>query len=282
MSSVSTLRLLSSSLIVAVSGGFRLYIAFLLAGKEPNITLPLAAILIVYATYTLDRATKTREDEINRQEEMNANKNFVLFLVCSFFLVAVLVLIKDRVFPLIAFFPLTMGFLYSKGIKIGTISLKLKGGMGAKNFVVAFTWATTTSAFVYPAESLQLFLIFIFFFIKSFINTVIFDYKDIEGDSAAGLITLPVFFGETKMRAILQLLHSSFHLSVATLVILNLVKFEATILLYSWIGGMIYIIMFANNKKRNFRSLVVHGEWIHMLLFENLIIQLSQNDFHSS
>ena len=87
MSSAATLRLLSSSLIVAVSGGFRLYIAFLLAGKEPDITLPLAAILIVYATYTMDRAIKTKEDEINRQEEMNANKNFVLFLVCSFFLV---------------------------------------------------------------------------------------------------------------------------------------------------------------------------------------------------
>ncbi len=282
MSFVATLRLLSSSLIVAVSGGFRLYIAFLLAGKEPDITLPMAAILIVYATYTMDRAIKTKEDEINRQEEMNANKNFVLFLVCSFFLVAVLVLIKNRVFPLIAFFPLTMGYLYSKGIKIGKISLKLKGGMGAKNFVVAFAWAATTSAFVYPAESLQLLLIFIFFFIKSFINTVIFDCKDIEGDSAAGLITFPVYFGEAKTRAILQLLHSSFHLSVATLVILNLVKFEVTILLYSWVGGMIYIIMLANSKKINFRSLVVHGEWIHMLLFKNLATQLSQNDFHGS
>ncbi len=282
MSSIATLRLLGSSLIVAVSGGFRLHIAFLLAGKEANITLPLAAILIVYATYTLDRAIKTKEDEINRQEETNANKNLVLFLVCSFFLIAVLVLIKHRVFPLIAFFPLTMGFLYSKGIKIGKILLKLKGGMGAKNFVVAFTWAATTSAFVYPAESLQLLLIFIFFFIKSFINTVIFDCKDIEGDSSAGLITLPVHFGEAKTRAILQLLHSSFHLSVAILVILNIVKFEATILIYSWVGGMIYIIMCANSKKINFRSLVVHGEWVHMLAFRNLTIQLSRTAFHSS
>jgi len=160
---IATLRLISASSIVAVSGGFRLYVAFLLAGKEPSITLPIAAILIVYATYTLDRAVETKEDEINRQEEQNASKKLAIFLVSIFFLIAILILMKNKIFPLIAFFPLTMGFLYSKGITIGKISLRLKGCMGAKNFVVAFAWAATTSAFIYPAEKLQLLLIFIFF-----------------------------------------------------------------------------------------------------------------------
>ncbi|HLB69592.1 MAG: hypothetical protein OIN88_11445 [Candidatus Methanoperedens sp.] len=63
-----TLRLLSSSAAVAISGALRLHIAFLFSGIEPKIMVYLAGGLIIYATYTLDRTFSSNEDEINRKE----------------------------------------------------------------------------------------------------------------------------------------------------------------------------------------------------------------------
>ncbi|MDP2840962.1 MAG: UbiA family prenyltransferase, partial [Candidatus Methanoperedens sp.] len=157
-------------------------------------------------------------------------------------------------------------------------------GLGVKNFVVALTWAFTIVAFIYNfIENYLLgFLIFSFFFFKSFINTVLFDCKDIDGDSIAGLTTIPVYFGEKRTGIILQLINSSFHLTVAAFVLSGTVAFDAIILAYSWVAGLIYISLYANRKKTIFRSVIVHGEWIHMLAFRNLAVQFSWNAFHSS
>jgi 4-hydroxybenzoate polyprenyltransferase len=280
----ATFRLLSTSILIAVSGGFRVYVAFLLLGVKPEIITCFAMVLITYATYTMDRAVKTKEDEINRMEEGSARRGYVLLVVCTSLLAAILILLKQGIFLAVAFFPFVIGFLYSKGIKIGKVSFRLKQGFGVKNIAAAFTWAFTICAFIYPwaEDYLQLILIFAFFFLKSFINTVICDCRDIRGDSLAGLTTLPVYFGETKTRMILQLFHSSFHLSVITLLLLDLVKFETIILLYSWMAGLIYIPLYANSKKTSFRGVVVHGEWVHMSVFRNLAIRLSSSASHSS
>ncbi len=264
-----TINLLNASSIIAISGGLRFYVAFLLAGKEPDITICVAAILMVYSTYTFDRAVKRKEDEINRIDEENANKNLALFIVFASSLAAILILAENSISPIIVFFPFTMGLIYSKGINIGRLSLDLKQGPGIKNCFVAFTWSFTIIALVHPPESFQLILIFIFFFFKSFINTMIFDCRDAIGDSYAGLKTFPVYFGEARTRLMLQIINFSFHLSLFALCLLNLAKFDLFILFYSWIGGIIYIFLYATSKKIVFRSLVVHGEWAHMLLFRS-------------
>lgn len=267
----ATINLLNASTVVALSGGLRLHIALMLVGKEPIMTLSIAMSLIVYAIYTLDRTIESKEDVINRAEEDSANKNLSLFIICVSFLAAIFLLKQNKIFPLIAFYPLIIGFIYSKGLKIGNFSLKLKQGLGVKNFVVAFIWASTIIALIYPAENLQLLLVFIFFFLKSFINTVLFDCKDIKGDLEAGLNTFPVYFGEKKTRMALQIVHSSFHLIAIALIIVEVIKFDAIVLLYSWIGSMIYIPLYGNSKKMEFRSLIIHGEWAYILMFRFIV-----------
>ncbi len=275
MGFIETINLLSSSVVLAISGGLRLYVAFLLAGKEPTFSTSLAMALIVYSTYTLDRTMKSKEDEINRPEEKNANKIFALSIVGASIFVTYFILINNRISPLIAFFPAVSGYLYSKGFTIGNSSFKLKHGSGIKNYVVALIWAITICSLVYPAPDFTLALIFIFFFIKSFINTIIFDCRDILGDSTAGLITIPVYFGETKTRKILQVVHSIFHIPLILSVILKIIDFDLTVLLYSWIGGIIYIYIYATSNKTIYRSLIVHGEWAPMIIFRNLVIRFS-------
>lgn len=276
-----TINLLNASSIVSISGGLRFYVAFLLAGKKPEIAVCIAAALMVYATYTFDRAVKRKEDTINRKDEENANKNLALFIVFASSLAAFLILSQNRISPIIVFFPFTMGFIYSKGINIGRFSLDMKRGLGIKNCFVAFTWSFTIIALVHPAGNLQQILIFIFFFFKSFINTIIFDCKDVVGDSYAGLTTFPVYFGEARTRSLLQIIHSLSHLSFISISLLNLADIELFIIFYSWIGGIFYIFLYANSKRIVFRSLVVHGEWAHMLLFRTFIHKTFQNFFHS-
>jgi 4-hydroxybenzoate polyprenyltransferase len=283
MGYAAELKVLSSSIMNGVSGWFRLYIAFIIAGKIPDVTLCFAFSFVAYSVYTLDRAWKSKEDEVNRPEEKNVDRNIILFIVSIFLLTALLILLMKKVSPLTALVPFVIGFLYTKGIKIGSISIKFKQGLGIKNFVVAITWAFTIFAFIYGFidNYLQGFLIFSYFFIKSFINTVLFDCKDVDGDSQAGLKTIPVYFGEKRTRTLLQLLNSSFHFILIVSVLSNLVKFDTIILFYSWIVGLVYIYLYANRKKTILRSLVVHGEWTHMLVFKYLAIQLFENAFHN-
>ncbi len=138
---LGTLKLLNSSTILAISGAFRLYVAFLLLKIDPILLLCLAAGLIVYSVYTLDRTVKSEEDEINRSDEISANRTLVAAVALFALLIGLFILTFLRLSPFAAFFPFFMGFMYSKGVTIKGLSIKLKDGLEVKNFVVAFTWA---------------------------------------------------------------------------------------------------------------------------------------------
>jgi len=281
----ATLRVLVSSIITGIAGWIRLYIAFILLGKVPDILVCFAFSFVAYSVYTLDRALESKEDEVNRPEEKDANKKVVLFVVTAFLLFAILILMLKNISPLVAVLPFIIGFLYSKGLKMGGVSIKLKQGFGVKNAVVAFSWSFTIAAFMFTFTEnyLQRLLIFIFFFFKSFIITVILDCKDVKGDALVGLITIPVYFGEARTKKILHIIHSFFHLGSTALIILNLVKVETIIILgYSWIVGLVYISLYINAKESISRRVVTQGEWIPLLLLRNFAVQLSQTVSYSS
>ncbi|MBU4139264.1 MAG: prenyltransferase, partial [Euryarchaeota archaeon] len=75
---VPTLKLLTGSILVGLSGVFKLHIAFLLLGIAPDLKIYLACFLIIYATYTLDRAMDNEEDKINRKELDSSRKDIAL------------------------------------------------------------------------------------------------------------------------------------------------------------------------------------------------------------
>ncbi|MCK5661031.1 MAG: UbiA family prenyltransferase [Methanosarcinales archaeon] len=230
-----TLRLLNSSTSISVSGIFRLYIAFLLAGIEPYIIICLGFGLITYATYTLDRALDCEEDLINRKELAGANNHIAIIACIIAFLVSIIIFAKENLYYA-PFIPFVIGYLYSKGIKIGKFKLKLKGGKGVKNVVVGLTWGGTIVLIVgnwvnsIPAE----FFIFLFFSTKSFIKSIICDFKDIEGDTMAGVETLPVCFGIDKVKKILLIICILLHSFMILSLFMEYLNTEATILVYSF------------------------------------------------
>lgn len=267
---VPTLKLLTGSILVGLSGVFKLHIAFLLLGIAPDLKTYLACFLIIYATYTLDRAMDNEEDKINRKELDSSRKDIALgFCFVSFLAGSLLLSLKGLL--LIAFLPIIIGYVYSKGIRIGSHKLKLKGNFGMKNLTVSLTWGSFISGIAQGDANNNIIFLFIFpfFTIKSFINTVVYDYRDIKGDAIAGIKTLPICLGETATRRLLQGMHILLHLWIAASMLLKFVMVETVLFLVSWSAGLIYTWFFTRpspqneTKSRKFmRDVLVDGEFI--------------------
>ncbi|WP_135610513.1 UbiA family prenyltransferase [Methanococcoides sp. AM1] len=240
-----TLHLLNSSTLVSISGALRIYLAFILLQMQFNILSCIAGGLVVYAVYTLDRALDSEEDTVNRSELTGARRDVALFVSLLAFLAGAYFLFLDGIL-LLAFLPLVTGYLYSKGLKVGKHHLKLKGGLGVKNLVVGTTWGAFIAGIAgWYAESLfPVVAVFLFFGIKLFVNSSIYDFKDIKGDALAGIKTLPVSLGPQRTRDLLLGMHLFSHSLLGLLILSETIAYEPVILVYSFIAGMICISRF--------------------------------------
>jgi 4-hydroxybenzoate polyprenyltransferase and related prenyltransferases len=286
-----TVNLLKSSVLVSFSGALRIHIAFLLLHIQSVFLNCLAGGLIIYAVYTLDRALDSEEDLANRPELKGASKKTALIISLICFLAGAAILtVNGLIF--FAFLPLVTGYLYSKGAKIGKFNLKLKdviqiictskhcgakigkfnlklkGGLGMKNIVVGTTWGAFIAgiAGIYAADLLAPAIVFLYFGLKLFVNSAIYDFKDIKGDTLAGIKTLPVVLGQKKAKIMLFSLHILSHIILLLSIITGTLAFEPIILGYSFIIGLLYIKSFAEpvdveTKNRLVRRLfMIDGE----------------------
>ena len=271
--STPTLKLLNSASLVGFSGGLRLYLAFLLAAIAPDLLLVLASALIIYATYTLDRALDNKEDEINHLEYAGANRIAGLAASGVAILIGVSLFFSSSLFsPPV--FPFAVGILYSQGIPFKGRTIKLKGGFGVKNLVIGLTWGGTIGLVILSSgQVLAGAVIALYFGLKLFINSTIFDLKDVKGDLAAGIYTLPVVLGETKLKYLLFSLCIVQHLILILAMCAHILVGYWILLLYSFVASAAVIIFYApaweNSQslaKRKFRIFVINGEPIILVL----------------
>lgn len=271
---VSTLKLLNSATFVGFSGGLRLYLAFFLAGIDPTLSLVVGSALIIYAIYTLDRSLESKEDEINHRELMDAHKKTGLVVSgIAIIIGTALFFSKFLFFP--PLFPFVVGILYSRGISIEKKEFKLKGGLGMKNLVIGVTWGGTISLIIASTgHILAAIVICLYFGLKLFINSTIFDLKDVKGDLAAGIQTLPVVFGERKLKYILFSVCVVQHMILALAMAWRILTPSIVFLVYSFIAGGLVIIVyspvFESGKswlQRKFRSIMIDGESMILVIF---------------
>ena len=264
----STLHLLNSSTVVAISGSLRLLVAFLFAGLDPLIGVYFAYGMIVYATYTLDRALGCEEDAINRGELIGANKRIGILVCIGAFFTGFVLLARENIY-FASFFPFVIGYIYSQGISFRTYSLKLKGGTGMKNAVIGLTWGGSIALIVsrWNSDALTLLSIFLFFGLKLFINSTLFDFKDVEGDLRAGIRTLPIYLGEAITRRLLLGVCILLHTIMAVSVMVGKIRPEVVILFCSFLFGITFISVYsisfekhAVGIKKYFRVIMVAGE----------------------
>lgn len=259
-----TLALLKSSLPVALSGVLRVHIACLLLQIHSNIFTCMAGGLIIYSVYTLDRALDSEEDKINHLELKDSKKEIGILAAMLSFIIGAYIFAREGILSL-AFFPFVTGFLYSQGIKMGKFVLRLKGSLGVKNIVTGLTWgvSVTGAAGCTCNSLLPMAIVLLFFGSKVGINSVICDFKDLKGDLAAGIKTLPVCLGTRKTRGVLTGLHILSHLIVLCSMLSGYIGFEPVIILYSFTCGLFCIWKYTKTEDDSLeRTFFIDGESI--------------------
>lgn len=256
-----------SSIFIAITGASLPYFSLLLYGKGIDVSLILSAFLLTFTVYSLDKLSNIKEDSISlpgRAGFIIKNKKILTYITIASYMVALCISFGIN---LIAFFvilfPLCMGLVYS--IKISNV--RLKDIIAVKNITIATSWAVM-GTFLPLAVSFEAFLpialIFYFIFIKCFVNSVVFDVRDIEGDRFNGVITIPVFLGKNKTKYILLILNSTLIIWLVYSYLHGFFHRYLFILSFVIIYGYWYILYFCKERtnRDNSIDLLVDGEFI--------------------
>ncbi len=264
--------LLTSTLFTAICGFLRTYYPFLLFGAVINWYLLLATFLVVFAVYCMNNLTDKEEDEVNSPEKanfVNSNLKILTFAVAFSYLIAIILGILNGIFAvLILIFPLCAGIIYS--IKIHPKIPRLKDIFAVKNIIIALSWAVVTT-FIPAINSNEISWIFIisifyFFFVKSFVNSVVCDVRDIEGDRKNGIKTIPVGIGKLKTKKLLSVLTFSIMPAISILLLYGLSIGYFMTMAFSMINSYWHINYVCNSGEiSKYMSLLVHGEWFFVL-----------------
>lgn len=193
-----------SSLYLSVAGVAMVYISCLLHGLPFDPVAAAILVLVVFAVYNLNRKTDEDEDAINHTERYAFTKEYEAILFRSAIGAYVIALCLSALQGLDSLFvtivPLVAGIVYSVPLfPAGFGFRRLKEVPLMKSLVVALSWAVPPALLpVFHADlsaSASTGIAGIFFFFLVFINTVVFDIRDVEGDLASAVKTLPTILG---------------------------------------------------------------------------------------
>ena len=262
--------LMVSLVFTAFTSLMMLYFSFIVLEVALNPILLCAMFFVIYSVYSLNKVTDREEDAINmpaRSTFVAGNERFLLTLAIASYIVALLLgLIENPFAAGILLVPFLSGIIYSTN-SLSIIGIpRLKDIFLVKSLIVAFSLAVC-AAFL-PAlhlhSSAKLYFIFPFFFSKVFINTVLFDVRDVEGDTLNSVKTIPVVIGIKRTRQSLLLIQS---LLVMWFVLFSdLFSKYYVILIANMVYGYLYILYFCNTKHHRDMSwdILLDGEWIIM------------------
>jgi 4-hydroxybenzoate polyprenyltransferase len=231
----------------------------------PLVMLPFFACLMIYS---LNRITDRTEDAINLPDRARFPHTIrvtllVVSLVCYVLLLGI-VFQTSVLCSIIAVVPGGIAILYSvfrlkrifiiKNVSIAT-------ALGASVLVVPAYYGNWTGGWE---------MLFVFFFLILLTNTILFDIKDIRGDRACGIHTLPVMLGISATRSVCGIIVAGALIMIIPLYSMN----RESVLLVPYAITMAFSTIYAPEGEHPpwwFYGLLVDGEmWI--LLFSTLIV----------
>jgi 4-hydroxybenzoate polyprenyltransferase len=265
----------SSSVFIALNGCLKTFFSFSLYGTSISYPLILATFLVIYSVYGINKITDTEEDQLNapeRSDLISSHRKLFKYTAVSAYVLAVIIgLLYGWQVLLVLIFPLLAGVVYS--IQINPRIPRLKDIFAVKSLIVALSW-TVGNTFLpivhFNVNLMVILLIFYFFFIKSFINTVLFDLMDVEGDEKTGTMTIPVVIGRSRTIKLLLVLNSTLLILIYASMRYGLFQIFIVPLIFCIIYGYFYILYFSRNKNRFNMDIMVDGEWI-LVVFISLL-----------
>ena len=207
-----------SSLYLSAAGAAMVYISCLLQGLPFDPVAAAVMMLVVFAVYNLNRRTDENEDAINHAERYAFTRDYAPLLsgaatgayAAALFLAA----LQGLESLLVATVPLVAGVVYSVPLVPARFGFRrLKEIPFMKSLVVAFSWAVPPALLPVCCTALPTGaatgIVAASFFFLVFTNTVVFDIRDVEGDAAAGVRTIPTILGARKTLLLLTGLNIS-------------------------------------------------------------------------
>lgn len=255
--------LAASSLFIGGTGFFKTYVGYILLGEEPIMLTCMIVFLIAFSVYSLDKIADLDKDIINmpsRSSFISGRKKLVILSSLGAYALALLLAIfsTPAAVPIILV-PLIANAFYGTRLLSGVPRLKDIPVM--KNVVVASTWALITALIpaltTGPPGALAIAMVFYFMFVKTFIDTVLYDMRDVKGDRLNGVRTIPVMLGERKTTALLLIANSTL-LSLLPFTCKDVRLFTTVLVVY----GFGYIIYFMGKIDPLVLDFLVEGEWM--------------------
>jgi 4-hydroxybenzoate polyprenyltransferase len=266
----------SSSLLLALNGMMVVVFGFFLYSSKIVPSLLLAAFLVTFAVYGLNKVTDKSEDSINRPETSSSSSGYFLTFSIVSMLIGFLIGLDQGVMAfMILFTPVIIGVIYS--VKISKSVPRLKEIVGIKSLVVAVSWALT-GCFLPEVDFVMKFqaslIIFIYIFVRIFVGTILCDVLDSKGDLSSGIETIPTRLGRNKTKKLLIVMNS---LGILLLVYCQLmgifVRFLPALLFGVLYGYFAIWFFFRDNCKRFTGGLILDVEWFPIVIILCLLIK---------
>ncbi|MDS0282563.1 UbiA family prenyltransferase [Haloarcula onubensis] len=199
------------SLVQGVVAAAKTTFAMALLGVET--ALPAVVVgLVSFAVYTANDLADLEEDAINNPEHSSfvADHPVVVaaLAVGTFALGAALAWWGGgTVAAAVACVPLAASLLYSLPVTPG--GRRLKDVLGANTTLVALAWAVTVTGVPLAVAGAPVgpvaVAVCLFVYLRTFISVEVFNVRDVTGDAATGVDTIPVVLGVPRTRQLLAL-----------------------------------------------------------------------------
>lgn len=266
--------LMSTSIFLAISGSCKIFFSEILFSVY-NINIIILTFLITFSVYGLNKLTDLKEDLINNPDRAKTIKKieiiFKFTVTLAFIFSIVLGFMVDTLTLPVIIFPLAIGILYS--VKFSKNLPRLKDITGMKNITIALSWAVVATFLpaIYSSEkrTILIILIFYLFSIKSLINSILFDIRDIKGDRENKIRTIPVFLGKNKTIKLLLILNTTLIPWIIFAYFWGFFYKYFSVLIFLILYGYWYILYFSRDfiKIGKSMDLFVDGEFIIMIIF---------------
>lgn len=227
--------------------------------------IPYLSSQLIYSYNHLKEVSFDKDSNPERAEHILKRKRtsvLLLFAYSTFLFYSFLFLNLNTV--IFVSFILISGFIYTDYFKRYTARLVV----GAKNFYSALFWAL--QVFLIPlyfnlSFGSEYIYLFIILFLTAFINSTVFDIKDIEADARRGIKTFPVFLGTKNTIAFLSILKLFTIIPVLLGIQFNILPLESTFFILTTIYGLCYLsfsLKVSGEKLRRLSYVVADGEYI--------------------
>lgn len=259
--------------LIALSNCLIVLISIIILGNYNNIwILVLISYFITLIIYKADHLKELVSDDSSNPERAAHIGERISFhrasVVILFVLLFSLLYFTNQSTIIFCSSLLLMGIIYPKKIT--------KYILAFKDFYAAFFWSSIIFLpYFYFSVNIgsAAILLFSFIFLRSVINMIFYDIKDITSDSRDGLKTLPVVFGKEKTIMILQYLNILAIVPLAYGLMNEYFPIFVVGLILSSIYSAIYLSRGKNQKESHIRKLsyiMVDGEAIFWVLILGL------------